>query len=700
MTTSHEEFRDPLLTLTGLEVTIPVRHGEVTPLRGVDLSVGRGQTLGLVGESGSGKTMTALSIMGLLPGAGQVSGGSMVFDGTNLALVADDEARRRRGTDIGMIFQDPMTSLNPTMPIGVQVSESLVVHERMGKKDAATRAIDILQRVGMPRPERIAKDYPHQLSGGMRQRAMIAMALVTHPQLLIADEPTTALDVTTQRQILDLIDDLKEEFDSSVILVTHDLGVVAGRADHVAVMYAGRVVETATAQELFLSPQHQYTRALLAALPERAATGSTRLYTIPGTPPDLAQPILGCPFAPRCAHVQEDCLSAMPGPTAAGTHVASCLHPGDRTPHDGGEGASAGDAADQLVVHAGEREVILDITDVSKEYPATGGTIVRRTMGSVSAVSGVTIDVRAGETFGLVGESGCGKSTLGRVIAALESPTGGSVRLADVEVAGLKGTGAKAVHRDVQMMFQDSAAAMDPRMRVDEILTEPLAIQRLGTGRERTRRVEALVDEVGLPDKSLEQYPHEFSGGQLQRIGLARSLSLRPQVVVCDEPVSALDVSVQAQVLNLMKDLQRDQGLAYVFISHDLSVVRYMSDRIGVMYLGVMVEQGPAHEIAERPRHPYTRVLIDAVPTVDREDDRERLLVEGELPDAMDPPSGCRFRTRCPFAQDICATTPPVHEVGGDGPGERHQVACHFPLSPDGRLPTREEIASRTPDAA
>lgn len=700
---SETEKRAPLLRLSDLHVSIPQRRGEVTPLRGVDFSLEAGRTLGVVGESGSGKTMTALAIMGLLPANGRVSAGSIDFDGTDLVSISEAEARKRRGTDVGMIFQDPMTSLNPTMQIGEQIGEGLIVHGRCSKAEARGRAIEILDRVGMPRPRSIAKDFPHQLSGGMRQRAMIAMALVNHPKLLIADEPTTALDVTTQRQILDLIEDIKEEFGSAAILVTHDLGVVAGRADDVAVMYAGRVIEKAPARELFENPQHQYTRALLAALPEKVS-GSERLYAIPGMPPSLRETIDGCPFAPRCHRAEADCLSgSIPYEMHGGQHHVACLHPGEqgsRIPTRSVDGIHREQnvpmefdlrAGEEPAASAGQSKidpaVVLRVDGVSKEYAAMGGSVIRRRVGTVSAVNDVSFTVHEGETFGLVGESGCGKSTLGRVIAALEEPSAGVIHVDGTEITGGTKHRDKQVHRRVQLMFQDSPAAMDPRMRVDEILTEPLNIQKVGTSRSRMERVEALIDDVGLAQDSLERYPHEFSGGQLQRIGLARSLALEPRLVVCDEPVSALDVSVQAQVLNQMKDIQSQFKVAYVFISHDLSVVRYMSDRIGVMYLGSMVEQGPADEISKHPRHPYTRVLIDAVPTVEPNDERERLVVEGELPSAIDPPSGCRFRGRCPFAQEICATTPPVVEMGSE-PGE-HQVACHFPLPADGSLPSR-----------
>ncbi|MFG1604990.1 dipeptide ABC transporter ATP-binding protein [Actinoplanes sp. NPDC049265] len=645
----------PLLQLRDLDTGISLRRGTVHALAGVSLDVRPGETLGVVGESGSGKTMTALSIMGLLPHGGRVTGGEIVFEGRDLRTLPADEVRRIRGVRMGMVFQDPLTSLNPTMRIGAQVAEPLRVHNKVGKAEARVRAIDMLRRVGMPRPDKIADNYPHELSGGMRQRVAIAMALVCSPRLLIADEPTTALDVTTQRQILELIDDLREEFGMAVILVTHDLGVIAGRADRVAVMYAGRVVETAATRELFRAPRHRYTEALLEALPE-AAHGE-RLYSIPGLPPDLSQPLTGCPFAPRCRHATDECRSGDIPPTGT-DHRFACLHPAPpRTRVTIQETPRA--------VREFDAEPVLAVHDLVKNYP------VRRGAGHVSAVAGVSFEVAPGETFGLVGESGCGKSTVGRLAVGLEQPTDGKIVLEGTDTAGLTGRERRRMHRQVQLMFQDSYAAMNPRMRVDAILAEPLEIQKVG---DRRARISTLLDQVGLSPGVLERYPHEFSGGQLQRIGLARSLALHPRLIVGDEPVSALDVSIQAQVLNLMRDLQRELGLAYVFISHDLAVVDYMADRIGVMYLGKLVEVGPARDVVRAARHPYTQALIDAVPTVDAPS-RERVVIEGELPSAIDPPTGCRFRTRCPRAADICTTEPALT-------GTPHQVACHFPLRP------------------
>lgn len=670
---------DTLLSIEDLSVRIPRRKDEVQPLSGVNLTVGRGQTLGIVGESGSGKTMTALALMGLLPSNGYVSSGQITLDGKALVGMDDAELRRLRGTEVGMIFQDPMTSLNPTMTIGDQIGEPLRVHRSASKKEADEAAIDIMRRVGMPRPDKIVGDYPHQLSGGMRQRAMIAMALICRPKLLIADEPTTALDVTTQMQILDLIDDVKEEFGSSVILVTHDLAVVAGRADSVAVMYSGRVMEQAPSRELFTNPRHQYTRALLAALPERAHSADAELYSIPGSPPEITEEVTGCPFAPRCTFAQDVCHTVTPT-LGEGSHKVACHFPGGEPLTNELRSVARNAALD-------ESKPILEVTHVSRNFPAYGGSLVRRKIGTVSAVADVCLTIYEGEVFGLVGESGCGKSTLGRLIAGLDDVSEGEIEVGGVRISDLRGRERKKFHAQVQMMFQDSAAAMDPRMRVDEIILEPLNIQKVGTRAQRRDRVAALVEQIGLPRDALSRYPHEFSGGQLQRIGLARALALNPRLIVCDEPVSALDVSVQAQVLNEMRALQQRYSLAYVFISHDLSVVQYMSDRIAVMYLGKIVEYGDADSVARRPLHPYTKGLVDAVPRIEDAFTEEvtRLKIDGETPSAMDPPSGCRFRTRCPFAQDICAAQEPTLRKlragqGGDQFGGDQFVACHFPL--------------------
>ena len=720
----------PLLEIKDLHTDIEIRSGVVRALSGVDLVVNAGETLGVVGESGSGKTMTALSLMGLLPQGGRVSSGSMLLEGEDLTAMPPASVRKLRGTKVGMIFQDPLTSLNPTMKIGLQVCEPLRVHEKMPKKEALARAVEILKRVGMPRPESVINSYPHQLSGGMRQRVMIAMALVCQPRILIADEPTTALDVTTQMQILDLIDELRDEYQMGVILITHDLGVVAGHTDRVSVMYAGRIVETAPTRTLFTEPRHRYTSSLMAALPERALAERTRLFSIPGAPPSLTDLSVGCRFAARCLWATDQCRAAYPGLGGEGAHTYACFHPvldddespaalqarldaeraadeagagsTDRAGAGGAEGTRLG-SADQAGAGGGEgsgsgtaspveaadakgpaapptepapRRALLDVKEASREYESAGSGFFKRDKGVVSAVDRVSITVRKGETYGLVGESGCGKSTVGRLIAGLEPPSGGAIELDGRDLATLKGRDAVRIHRDVQMMFQDSYAAMDPRMRIDQILAEPMSIQRTGDAQQIAERIMEILEQVGLTEEILDRYPHEFSGGQLQRIGFARSLTLAPDLIVADEPVSALDVSVQAQVLNLMKDLQEELGLSYLFISHDLAVVQYMADRIGVMYLGRIVEEGPAEEVVANPRHPYTKALIDSIPVPDPafEHADDAIKLTGEPPSAINPPEGCRFRPRCPFATDECLAQPPLSGGG-------HRVACHHPLA-------------------
>jgi peptide/nickel transport system ATP-binding protein len=708
----------PLLSIEDLRTEIKLRHATVHAIDGVSLTVDPGECLGIVGESGSGKTMTALSIMRLLPSGGAVVGGRIVVDGTDVAALSDTGMEEVRGNQIGMIFQDPLTSLNPTMTIGDQIAESVRLHRGASKQQALERAVEVLGLVGMPKPSERVSNYPHQLSGGMRQRVMIAMALACEPKLLIADEPTTALDVTIQKQILELIDSLRQRLKMAVILVTHDLGVIAGRADRVAVMYAGRIVETAPTDVLFSRPRHPYTEALFEALPEKAGDEESvrRLYNIPGQPPDLTAPPPGCKFAPRCRYARESCVKEEPGLTDLdGAHLFRCYYPvGSRDevrdpstpfvsePPDlpqvapspaaaagglaavnglaGANGAGAANGVTGPAVLDGQVDApLLTVSRLVKNFTVTAGAVLQRKVGQVSAVADVSFAVPVGSTFGLVGESGCGKTTIGRLIVGLEKPNSGQIVLGGRDLASLPRRERRQQARQVQLMFQDSYASMDPRMRVGTILREPLVIQRQGDRAEQRQRINSLLDEVGLPAAAAERYPHEFSGGQRQRLGLARALMLRPSMIVADEPVSALDVSIQAQILNLMLDLQREHRLTYVFISHDLGVVRYMSDLIGVMYLGKMVEVGPAWDVYSAPIHPYTRGLIDTVPVADPSLERSKGNegVRGELPSAVAPPSGCRFRTRCPLAQELCAAEePPLRAFTAEG----HKAACHFPL--------------------
>jgi oligopeptide/dipeptide ABC transporter ATP-binding protein len=673
----------PVLQITDLSTHIKLTKSVVQAVGNVDLSIEPGETLGLVGESGCGKSMTGLSIMGLLPPGGSIVDGSIELDGRELVGLSDVEMRKIRGNEIAMIFQDPLTSLDPTKTIGYQVAEPVRLHKGASKAAAMERATEVLAMVGLPRPEERLGDYPHQLSGGLRQRVMIAMALSCEPKLLIADEPTTALDVTIQAQILTLLHNLKDSLGMAMLLITHDMGVIAGHADRVQVMYAGRMVEATQTPALFQHMRHPYTRALLASIPRLSQDSTRRLLTIGGLPPDLSSPPPGCRFAPRCSRATEKCVSQEP-PLAGETlgHLFACWHP-----VDGPAGAAAQnngalavtdrpDGPDGAVT--GPAPPLLEIRDLVKEFPVTAGAILQRKIAAVHAVSNVSFTVTAGETFGLVGESGCGKTTIGRVVVALERPNSGTVLLDGQNVFALGPNELRRQRRDLQLMFQDPYSSLDPRMRVGSIIREPLSIQRVGSRQQQQQRVFELLDEVGLPRNAVERYPHEFSGGQRQRIGLARALTLSPRVIVADEPVSALDVSIRAQVLNLMKRLQSDHGLTYIVISHDLAVVKYMADRIGVMYLGKLVEMGSAEDIYQRAAHPYTAGLIATIPIPDPEEARARegAGIKGELPSPVYPPSGCRFRTRCPFAQDLCAEEEP--QLRSFGPD--HIAACHFPL--------------------
>ena len=665
----------PLLEVNNLTTHIEISRGRVQAVDDVSFHLEAGETLGLVGESGCGKSMTGLSLMGLLPpGGALVNDSSIKLAGRELVGLPDSELRTVRGNDIAMVFQDPMSSLDPTKTLGYQVAEPVLLHRGCTKAEAMDRAAEVLGLVGLPHPKERLKDYPHQLSGGLRQRVMIAMALANEPKVLIADEPTTALDVTIQAQILSLLADLKERLGMAMILITHDMGVVAGHADRINVMYAGRIVETTETTQLFSGMRHPYTQGLLASIPRLAQDNSQRLFTVPGLPPDLANPPSGCRFAARCALATDECRDNEPQLIGPDGHKFACWHPVN----------GPIDLTSSTVVTPraeGEPEKtsrpLLEATDLVKEFPISGGVFGRSKL-AVHAVSGVSLSLGYGETFGLVGESGCGKTTLGRMIVGLDTPNSGKVTLEGVSVGDLRGRELRRHRRDLQMMFQDPYASLDPRMRVAGLLREPLKIQGIGSSKEQLDRAAELLAEVGLPKSALERFPHEFSGGQRQRIGLARALTLNPKVIVADEPVSALDVSIRAQVLNLMKRLQASHDLSYVVISHDLAVVKYLADRIGVMYLGKMVEVGSGDDIHQRTAHPYTAGLLEAIPVPEPELERNKrgAGIKGELPSPVAPPSGCRFRTRCPLAQDKCAEEEPALRLFGTG----HVAACHFPL--------------------
>jgi peptide/nickel transport system ATP-binding protein len=686
-----------VLDVKDLRTEFRLRRSTVVAVDGVSFRVDSGQCVGLVGESGCGKTTVGLSIMKLLPNVGHITAGSIELLGQDLGPLSERQLTKVRGNDVGMIFQDPLTALNPTMTVGRQLSESVRLHREVSKDEARKRALEVLELVEMPRPRERLNAYAHELSGGLRQRVMIAMALACDPKLLIADEPTTALDVTIQAQILDLIDRLRQELHMSVLLITHDMGVIAGRTDRVIVMYAGKIAEASTTDELFHRMRHPYAEALLASVPKLDQDPSIRLVSIPGLPPDLSNPITHCRFAFRCLYAQKDCWEQepplVPAEESSPDHLAACFHQVDVDPATKAfrpeEVAKSVDPTVKVdevaaarrqtrIAALAQQPVLLEVSHVVKEFPVTSGLVIKRNIGSVKAVSDISFEVRRGETFGIVGESGSGKTTVGRLVVRLEDPNAGIIRFEGGDLRDLRGGALRRKRRDLQLIFQDPYASLDPRMRVGTILREPLRIQGVGSAHDQMERVRSLLSEVGLSDKALELYPHEFSGGQRQRIGLARALTLEPKLIVADEPVSALDVSIQAQILNLLKQLQDRHHLTYIVISHDLAVIKYVSDTIGVMYLGKLVEMGPAAQIYEHPAHPYTQALIDTIPVPDpsvARSSRGRHLA-GELPSAINPPSGCRFRTRCPFAQERCAIEEPLLRPFGD----RHFAACHFPL--------------------
>jgi peptide/nickel transport system ATP-binding protein len=667
----------PLLEVTGLTISIPTEAGTIEAVRGVSFALQAGETIGIVGESGSGKTMLALSVLGLLPGSARVTG-SIRLDGTEILASTPAQWQGIRGTRVAMVFQDPMTALNPMYTVGWQVAECVRLHRRVSKAAAWQRAVEVLGLVGLPEPAQLARRFPHELSGGMRQRVVIAIAIANEPDLLIADEPTTALDVTVQAQILDTLRSIRQETGAALILISHDLGVVAGVADQVLVMYAGKAVEVGPADDVFADPRMPYTAGLLASLPDLDRR-SERLASIGGTPPSGTGYGPGCAFAPRCPAAAPACARQPELVTVGAGHVAAChfaARPGDGTGAPAMNWGQAGTTDAPAAVRAAggdaDGDVILSARNLVKHFRVRGARF--RSVATVQALSGVDLDLRAGRCLALVGESGCGKSTLARLLLRLEDPTSGSITLNGRELTGLGDAQLRPIRPQIQMVFQDPYSSLNPRLSVGEIVGEPLTVHHVG---DKDRLVRELLASVGLDPAAGVRFPGEFSGGQRQRIGIARALALEPQTLVLDEPVSALDVSIQASVLNLLRDLQRSRNMAYLFIAHDLAVVRQVADEVAVMYLGRIVEQGPADEIYRRPAHPYTTALLSAVPIPDppRERSRQRILLRGEVPSPVNPPSGCRFRTRCWKADDRCASeVPPLRDLPGG-----HRVACHYP---------------------
>lgn len=667
---------EPLLQLSDLRVTFVSRGADVHAVRGVDLQVHAEETIAVVGESGSGKSVTMMATLGLLPDNASIEG-AVTFAGRDLGRVSDAELRQIRGRECGVVFQDPMSSLNPVQRVRDQIAESLIVHLRQTRKQAHLRAVDLLEEVGIPDPARRATAYPHQFSGGMRQRVMIAMALACQPRLLIADEPTTALDVTVQAQITELVQRLQREHGMAVVWITHDLGVVAQMADRVSVMYAGRIVETGSCAELYAAPHHPYTVGLLTAVPRLDAPLGRDLVEIPGTPPDAHHVPRGCAFAPRCFMVHETCVQERPSLVVMGAtkdRAAACWH-ADEVPRPAEQAVQATQPVEGVEEQQERAQgALLRIEDLKVHFGSRGTWL--RKVGPVRAVDGITLDLAAGETLGLVGESGSGKSTLGRAVVGIERPTDGSVCLDGVDCSEASGKDLRRLRRTAQMVFQDPSSSMNPSLSVAEIIQEPLRINGIGNRQHRLQRSRELLELVELPENALTRFPHQFSGGQRQRIAIARALALDPSLVVCDEAVSALDVSVQAQIINLFGKLKHELGLSLLFIAHDLAVVRHIADRVAVMYLGKIVESGTRADIYDNPQHPYTRALLTAVPVVDpAARSTQSFALPGDLPSPSAPPPGCRFSTRCPFAvPGLCDVQEPHLAPWSNS----HTVACHL----------------------
>ncbi len=665
----------PVLSVRNLSVTFTGSGRDVPAVRDISFDVHAGEVLGIVGESGSGKSVTSLAITGLLPPTARVSGTLRVGE-VDVTTADAETLRHMRGREVGMIFQDPTTTLNPVLPIGRQVIEGQVSHGFVTQAEAPARAAALLREVDIPDPATRIGQYPHQFSGGMRQRAVIAMAMAGEKRLIIADEPTTALDVTVQAQVLAVLAKRQAETGAAVILITHDLGVVAETADRVAVMYGGRIVETGTVREIFAAPRHPYTVGLLQSLP-RLDVVADRLVPIPGQPPTPARLPPGCAFRPRCPIGRDRPLCAAEDPALrADAGRATACHFPDEIPTLLGAPMPPRAAATPKPATTTAPPPLLEVENLQVHFPIRTG-LLRRQTGSVRAVDGVSLSVRPGETLGLVGESGCGKTTTGRAIMGLIRATGGSIRFGGDEVTTMDPAALRRTRRNMQYIFQDPYASLNPIKTVGDIVAEPLRIHGLFDDAGGMKRVAELFELVGLSPTMLGRYPAEFSGGQKQRIGIARALALAPKLLILDEPVAALDVSIQAQVVNLLQDLQKELGLAYLFIAHDLSVVRHICNRVAVMYLGRIVEQADRDTLYEQPAHPYTQSLLSAVPVPDpaRRGHTGRIVLQGDIPSPAKPPSGCPFHPRCFRAEARCSTEIPAFR---DLPTQPTRAACHF----------------------
>ncbi len=664
----------PLLHVEALSTHLGSQENPVRAVDDLSFELHRGQTLALLGESGCGKSMTALSLMRLLPAGGRITSGDVRISNQSVLDLTERDMRTVRGGRIGMIFQEPMTSLNPVMTIGEQIAESVRLHDPdiQGKVQIRERVVELLKDVGIPDPSRRFTEYPHQLSGGMKQRVMIAISLAGRPEVLIADEPTTALDVTIQAQVLTLLQSLQQSHGMAILLITHDLGVVAEMADRVAVMYAGQIIETASVADFFSSPRHPYSQKLFDSLPTRHKRGS-ELAMIKGQVPALTTIFTQCRFLERCEQRVASCEQGVPpwqGSAAAGYR---CYLDEKAVIREASEDTGLVEGGSASVPGQVTRNPeFLKLLDLKVHFPIHKG-VFKRTVGHVKAVDGISLNIPRGKTVALVGESGCGKTTAGKALLQLIRPTAGSVVFDSIELTRLSNRDLRQKRSELQIIFQDPVSSMNPRMLVEDIIAEGLIAQKMGNNRsERSRIVADLLDKVGLPANAAHRYPHEFSGGQRQRICIARALAVEPELIVCDEPTSALDVSVQAQILNLLKDLQDDLQLSFLFITHNISVVAYLAHEVAVMYLGRIVEQGTVEEIFDNPLHPYTKSLLNAVPVADPSVKGKRQALEGDMPSPAAPPAGCHFHPRCPIASDECRQKYPAEKTLS----ATHKVAC------------------------
>ncbi len=685
---------EPVISVRDLTVSFASEAGTVHAVRGMNFDLYPGKTLGIVGESGSGKSVTSMAIMGLLDKNASVKG-SITYHGEELLNKSDFEMSEIRGKGIAMVFQDPLSALTPVFSIGDQIKEALVTHNpKMTEQQIHDRSIELMNLVGIPDPEGRLKSFPHEFSGGMRQRVMIAMAIANDPDVIIADEPTTALDVTIQAQVLEVLRKAQRETGAAVIFITHDLGVIAGVADDIVVMYAGRPVEKADVDSIFDHPAMPYTMGLLGAVPRSDRERNSRLVPIPGSPMNLVNMPKGCPFAPRCplatdiCHTTEPAMEPVPGRPGqfVACHRTQEIVDKGLTFHDVYTVAEA--AKSKFAgVPRDERKMVLDVKHMRKTFPLTAGGFLRRKIGEVKAVDDVTLDVREGETVALVGESGSGKSTTLMEIMAFKQPQDGEIEMFGTKLEHkMPREKRRELRSSVQYVFQDPMSSLDPRLPIYDILAEPMKVQHYSKEQIR-ERIGELMRLVELNPDQVDRFPTQFSGGQRQRIAIARALSVNPQLVLLDEPVSALDVSIQAGVINLLEDLQNKLGVAYLFVAHNLSVVRHISSRVAVMYLGRIVESGDTEDVFEHPLHPYTQALISAVPVPDpkAERTRQRIVLEGEVPSPTETFEGCPFMGRCPLMPKLSAEQ--QARCRGERPALRpydtsrpsgHQVACHF----------------------